>query len=70
MQSRELQLSHTFQLYPLTRLGNQHFSSAYGYIIVLIVLIMFVLKALIKPIYEVRILVRPWSDSPGWFPQP
>ena len=28
------------------------------------------LKALIKLVCKVRILVRPWPDLPGWFPQP
>ena len=42
----------------------------YSYSIVLIILIMFVLKTLIKSICKVRILVRLWPDSPGWFPQP
>ena len=67
MQSRDPQFEYNFQLHLLTRLGNQHFRSAYGYTIVLIVLIMFLFKTFIKLIYEVRILVRPWPDSPGWF---
>ena len=67
VQSRDPQLSEISNslLYLLTRLGNQHFRSAYDYSIVLIVLIMFLFKTFIKPIYEVRILVRPslaWPD--------
>jgi len=26
--------------------------------------------SLAKPVSKVKILVRPWPDLPGWFPQP
>ena len=57
------------RIYVSAGLADQHLvvRPAYSYSIALIVLIVFMLKTLIKPICKVKILVRPWPDLPGWF---
>ena len=49
--------------------GNQHFISQAD--IAFVVLNVFILKITYQAcICEVKILVRPWPDFPGWFPRP
>jgi len=37
---------------------------------VILIIIIKQLASLAKPASKVKILVRPWPDLPGWFPQP